>query len=358
MKMYKNTLLAVVILTSTAAPAAEIYNKDGNKLDLYGSIRARHYFSDDTTIDGDNTYFRLGIKGMTKINDELTGFGQWEYNIQGNRAESDGSDGTKTRYAYAGLKYADLGSIDYGRNSGVLYDVASITDYAPIFDIMTDSYTDGFLTGRANGLLTWRNTNFFGLNDNLKFALQYQGKNGSGSNNSSRSVYGSNGDGAGASVSYDFDWGGSLLAAYGNSRRTAEQEALAYGAGKHAEMWATGFKYDSGSLYAAVKYSQGYNITPIKNYGYANKSENFEVYTRYVFDNGIIPGIGWFQSRGKDIENSGDIYLMKYLDINLSWFLNKNFFTYVDYKINQLDKNTPFSISTDDTFGVGMTWQF
>ena len=56
MKMYKNTLLAVVILTSAAAPAAEIYNKDGNKLDLYGSIRARHYFSDDKTIDGDNTY--------------------------------------------------------------------------------------------------------------------------------------------------------------------------------------------------------------------------------------------------------------------------------------------------------------
>ncbi|STW78929.1 outer membrane pore protein E [Klebsiella michiganensis] len=72
----------------------------------------------------------------------------------------------------------------------------------------------------------------------------------------------------------------------------------------------------------------------------------------------LFPALGWFQSRGKDIENSGDIYLMKYLDINLSWFLNKNFFTYVDYKINQLDKNTPFSISTDDTFGVGMTWQF
>ena len=75
-----------MVILSAAAPAAEIYNKDGNKLDLYGSIRARHYFSDDTTIDGDNTYFRLGIKGMTKINDELTGFGQWEYNIQGNRA--------------------------------------------------------------------------------------------------------------------------------------------------------------------------------------------------------------------------------------------------------------------------------
>ncbi|WP_266098891.1 hypothetical protein [Klebsiella michiganensis] len=31
---------------------------------------------------------------------------------------------------------------------------------------MTDSYTDGFLTGRANGLLTWRNTNFCGSRQN------------------------------------------------------------------------------------------------------------------------------------------------------------------------------------------------
>ncbi|MGP4883672.1 porin, partial [Klebsiella pneumoniae] len=40
---------------------------------------------------------------------------------------------------YIASATADLGSIDYGRNSGVLYDVASITDYAPIFDIMTSS---------------------------------------------------------------------------------------------------------------------------------------------------------------------------------------------------------------------------
>ena len=28
------------------ANAAEIYNKDGNKLDLYGRVNAKHYFSD------------------------------------------------------------------------------------------------------------------------------------------------------------------------------------------------------------------------------------------------------------------------------------------------------------------------
>lgn len=358
MKANKIAILVALICTSGISHAAEIYNQDGNKLDLYGSVRARHYFSDDNTVNGDNSYVRLGFRGLTQINDNLTGFGQWEYNIQANHSEAEGTEGNKTRFGFAGLKYRNWGSLDYGRNGGIIYDVASITDYAPIFDILTDSYTDGFMTGRAGGLLTYRNNNLFGLTDNVKFALQYQGKNSVDTNNGSRSVYTANGDGAGMSMSYDFDWGGTLLAAYSNSKRTQAQEALAYGNGERAEMWATGFKYSLEGLYAAVKYSQGYNITPIKNYGYANKTENFETYLRYTFENGIIPGIGWFQSKGKDIEGYGNVYLMKYLDVNLSYFFNKNFFTYADYKINRLADNTPFGISTDDTFGIGMTYQF
>jgi predicted porin len=358
MKVMKFTLLAVAVVLPAISQGAEIYNKDGNKLDLYGSVRARHYFSDDTSVDGDNSYVRLGFKGQTKINDKLTGYGQWEYNIQANHSEAEGDEGNKTRYGFAGLKYDQWGSIDYGRNNGVLYDVASITDYAPIFDHLTDSYTDGFMTGRATGVLTYRNTTFFGLSDNVNFALQYQGKNGAGSNNSGRTVYTSNGEGAGASASYSFDWGGTVLAAYGNSHRTAAQEALAYGDGERAEMWALGFKYNPGQFYAAIKYSEGQNITPIRGYGFANKTQNFEVYSRYVFENGIVPGIGWFQSQGKEIEGYGDVYLAKYLDVNVAYFLNKNFLVYTDYKINQLDKNTPFGISTDDSFGVGMTYQF
>jgi predicted porin len=32
------------------------------------------------------------------------------------------------------------------------------------------------MTGRANGVATYRNTDFFGLVEGLNFALQYQGK--------------------------------------------------------------------------------------------------------------------------------------------------------------------------------------
>ena len=72
--MMKRNILAVVVpalLVAGAANAAEIYNKDGNKLDLYGKAVGLHYFSDSDGNDGDNTYARLGFKGETQINDQL-----------------------------------------------------------------------------------------------------------------------------------------------------------------------------------------------------------------------------------------------------------------------------------------------
>lgn len=75
----KLKLVAVAVTSMLAAGvvnAAEIYNKDGNKLDLYGKVTGLHYFSDDTDNDGDKTYVRLGFKGETQINDQLSGYGQ------------------------------------------------------------------------------------------------------------------------------------------------------------------------------------------------------------------------------------------------------------------------------------------
>lgn len=74
--MMKRNILAVVIpalLVAGAANAAEVYNKDGNKLDIYGKTVGLHYFSDSAADDGDQTYARLGFKGETQINSELSG---------------------------------------------------------------------------------------------------------------------------------------------------------------------------------------------------------------------------------------------------------------------------------------------
>ncbi|MFZ4221527.1 porin, partial [Enterobacter ludwigii] len=76
MKLKVLSLLVPALLAAGAAHAAEIYNKDGNKLDLYGKVDGLHYFSDDKGADGDQSYARVGFKGETQVNDQLTGYGQ------------------------------------------------------------------------------------------------------------------------------------------------------------------------------------------------------------------------------------------------------------------------------------------
>ncbi|XNM65591.1 porin [Escherichia coli] len=112
MKVKVLSLLVPALLVAGAANAAEVYNKDGNKLDLYGKIDGLDHLRNKSS-DGDQTYMRLGIKGETQINDQLTGYGQWEYNVQANNTESS-SDQAWTRLRSAGLKFGDAGSFDYG----------------------------------------------------------------------------------------------------------------------------------------------------------------------------------------------------------------------------------------------------
>ncbi len=63
------TMAAAAVMAAGMANAAEIYNKDGNKLDLYGKVDGLHYFSSDRSKDGDQSYIRMGFKGETQIND-------------------------------------------------------------------------------------------------------------------------------------------------------------------------------------------------------------------------------------------------------------------------------------------------
>lgn len=174
--MNKSTLAIVVsIIASASVHAAEVYNKNGNKLDVYGKVKAMHYMSDYDSKDGDQSYVRFGFKGETQINDQLTGYGRWEAEFASNKAESDSSQ-QKTRLAFAGLKLKDIGSFDYGRNLGALYDVEAWTDMFPEFGGDSSAQTDNFMTKRASGLATYRNTDFFGIVDGLDLTLQYQGK--------------------------------------------------------------------------------------------------------------------------------------------------------------------------------------
>ncbi|EDJ2581039.1 porin OmpC [Salmonella enterica] len=379
------TAVAGAVMAAGMANAAEIYNKDGNKLDLYGKVDGLHYFSSNKNKDGDQSYMRLGFKGETQINDRVTGYGQWEYQINTNRPEdgdTSNSPQSYTRLAFAGLSFGNAGSIDYGRNYGVLYDIGAWTDMLPEFG--NDSYenSDNFMTGRANGLLTYRNNGFFGLVDGLNFALQYQGKNdgnnwkgdtwdGTPLSNNSRKIAGQNGDGFGLSATYDAGMGISAGAAYTNSNRTSEQKYRDDG-GNKAEAWTAGLKYDANDVYLAANYTQTRNMTWFniadnsrigqdnqKDYDgdFAHKTDNWEIVAQYQFDSGLRPSVAYLQSRARNT-GYGDFDLVKYADVGTTYNFNKNMSAYVDYKINLLKADNPAGLNTDNIVATGLVYQF
>ena len=380
--MMKRNILAVIIpaiLVAGSVNAAEIYNKDGNKLDFYGKVVGERGFNtndaneDKGTKKGssDASYGQIGFKGETQINSDLVGFGRWEYRAKASKAE--GNQDNVTRLAFAGLKAGEAGSLSYGRNHGIVYDVESYTDMAPSFSGETwGGNVDNFMNNRTTGVLTYRNTDFFGHVEGLNFGIQYQGKNDRGNETKD------NGDGLGYSVEYNFAEGFALTGAYSNSNRTGKQKTdLANGA-KHAEAFAFGAKYDANNIYMAAVYAETRNMSNVKD-GIApaatrddvkdiaaGKTENLEMIVQYQFDFGLRPSLSFVHSKGKDMNINGqkvDAVLAKYIQVGTYYYFNKNFSVYGDYRINMLKTGEAEItdggwIGSDNQGVVGVAYQF
>lgn len=367
MKQGYLALVVLAVLLAGTAGAAEIYNKDGNKLDLTGKADGLHYFSGNDGNNGDNSYVRFGFKGQTQISDQLTGYGQWQYQAALNNAESQGTINDHTRLGYTGLKFGDAGSFDYGRNYGVAYDIGAWTDVLPEFG--GDTYgADNFMFQRANGLATYRNNHFFGLVDGLSMALQYQGKNGNASESpNGRQVTRQNGDGWGLSATYAINEGLSVGGALFSSDRTNDQNAAGVlGQGDKAAAYVGGVKYDANNVYLAAMFNKAYNATRFgsattRAFGFADKAENWELVAQYQTDFGLRPSLAFVTSRGTQIENYGKQNLKKYIDIAATYYFNKNMSTYIDYQINLLRENQfiqDANLNTNNVLALALVYQF
>lgn len=358
--------LTVLALIAGSASAAEIYSKDGNKLDLYGKVKGEHDFVSGNG-NSDATYARLGFKGETQISEGITGFGQFEH--QFNASQPEGSQTEATRLAFAGIDMGDFGSIDYGRNYGVVYDIGSYADNLTEFG--GDSYqnADNYMTGRSTGLLTYRNRNFFGLVDGLAFAAQYQGAN------ERKNSLKSNGEGFGTSLQYAIgDSGATIGAAYAKSKTTDGKDSFGTRTanGDNAEVWTIGTKYEANGLYLATTYAEGHNINPISLPGsaaawnapnidiiaFADKTKAFETMAAYTFDFGLTPSVGYVESRNY-YDGIGDAFTTKYVQLGATYNFNKNFAVDAAYKINLVKSNlADYGIATDDSVVLGATYQF
>ena len=380
----KRNLLAIAIpallIAGTASASIEVWNKDGNKVDFYGRVYALNYLTDrnNQTGEGDKTTARLGMSGETQISDSLSGYGRWEYEAK------TGSDAdNETRYAYAGLNFGDFGSFDYGRNDGVLKTLTSYTDVLPEFGGDASNNDIYALTARTKAVATYRNSNFFGLVNGLRFAVQYadNGDNSSTQylNKHDRTDHDS-AEAWGSVIDWDvLDSGLSIGAGYAQT-----------GGHKDAKAWSAGAKYNNDNLYLAALYIQGK-----QKYGWEKasstsntddlKTKGFELVAQYGIDfevGRLTPSVAYIQHKVQDASSfsrSGDAGLkgndlVKYVDVGLTYDFNKNLSAIVDYKINLLDKDdigarralyedgtfskSQIKATAKDTVALGLIYQF
>ena len=175
MKVKLLALAIPTLLTATATQAATVYNKDGSTLDLYGRAVGMYYGSDNQEIRGDESYIRLGLKGETALGNNLTGLGQFEYNLP-----TAGSDNDELRLGFAGIRHDTFGTLTYGRQDGLMGMVNDYTDVLPEWggDGLGKA-TEVFGTGRTNGLLKYA-FNYQGLTLGAQFTGKNDPQNNSG----------------------------------------------------------------------------------------------------------------------------------------------------------------------------------
>jgi predicted porin len=354
----KRNLLAIAIPALLVAGAAnasiEVWNKDGNKLNINGRVKAVNHITDrDNELDkeGDNTEARLGFTGETQITDSVTGYGRAEWNTKANGGS------VETRYAFAGLNFGDIGSIDYGKNDGIVKAITSYTDVLPEFGGDASNKDFYLLSERTTGVVTYRNSNLFGLVDGFNFALQYADE---ANGKTSEGAYGLN---------FDYkilDTGLSLTGAYARAE------------GGNNRTWGTGLKYETKDLYVAAIYVDGKTkdntgtgtveytdvngnvANKTETYSYDEKFRGFEVVAQYGIDfevGRLTPSIAYVQHKSKVDGYIAD--LVKYVEVGASYDFSKNITAIVDYKINLLDEDDAGSkANSKDTVGLGLIYQF
>ncbi|MCO6538689.1 MAG: porin [Gilliamella sp.] len=399
----KRNLLAIAIpalLVAAGANASiEVWNKDGNKVDFYGRVKAANNITDrGQKGEGDDTSARLGMSGQTQITDSVTGYGRWEYEAKAGKSK-DGS--SEVRYAFAGLNFGDAGSFDYGRNDGVLKAITAYTDVLPQFGGDAANNEWHVLSERTKAVATYRNNNFFGLTDDISFALQYadngdavkdfenkkwldpvSGTTKDRINHKSKEAWGAN-------VQWNiFDTGLTAGAGYAQTSKSDSRQST----------WATGLKYDNYNLYLGANYFQSKHKNAVGTYGLIGdyvyhirdtdlKVRGFELVAQYGIDlevGRLTPSLAYVQHKVKssDYDNFSKYGYRwkyrgfnspeaKYVSVGATYDLNKNFSTIVEYKFNLLDRKDFGAASntenprghdtkpgTKDVLGVGLIYQF
>lgn len=315
------TLIALAVSAAaltTGAHAAELYNQDGNSIDMGGRAEARLSLKDGKAED--KTRVRLNFLGKAQITDSLYGVGFYEGEFVTNPTTITDADGKKTtfdsldnRYAYAGLG-GTFGEITYGKNDGAL---GVITDFTDIMAYHGNSAAMKInVADRADNMLTYQGEfNNLGLKASYRFADRTE-LNAAGNpvtGNEEVASYGdNNADGYSLSSIYALGETGLALGAGYASQYSGADEQNEY-------MLAA--SYAINDLYFATTFTDG------------KVQEKDGDYTGYEFAAAYTMGQTVFTSTYNNAETNKETSADN-IAIDATYYFQPNFRGYVSYNFN------------------------
>lgn len=152
--------LAVAALAATSANAATVYNQDGTKVDVGGSVRLKLEKVDGKRTDLADNGSRLTVNASQDLGEGLSAVSQLEIRF----SDKAFGDQVKNTRLWAGFKYADLGTLTFGKQltNG---DDAGLSDFSYLYGGINQ------VVGGGDRVVKFRSASFNGFSFGADYAF-------------------------------------------------------------------------------------------------------------------------------------------------------------------------------------------
>ncbi len=325
----KKTLIALAVpalLVASAANAATVYEKDGQKFEVTGRAKA-NYFNDaavdangstnnaedssGSTIEGSG---RLGLRGSSAINDTWSAIARVEWTVAGQSSDNGTFD---VRHMYAGFDGSQYGTLIAGQTDTAFYAVVAPTDIFNEWGSAGNSYW-GYRGGAANfggrqeGQIIYSNS-FGGFRGGVSYRLSEE--TDSFADKSLDKSYAGN-------LGYDFGFGvGVTVAADQYDSQDGQDDQSDWGL-------STSYGTFGEGLYLAGVYTQ----SDIEQAGIENTHKGYELAATYTLANGL-----GFLSGYNYTEDENDVELTDEFLVGAMYNFSSNLLGYTEFVLDQRD---------------------
>jgi outer membrane protein OmpU len=323
---------------ATGANAAELYNQDGNSVEMGGRAEARLSLKDGKAED--KTRIRLNFLGKVEIQDGLYGVGfyEGEFTTNENGGATDNEDSTDitNRYTYAGLG-GTFGEVTYGKNEGAL---GVITDFTDIMAYHGNSAADKIaVADRSDNMLSYKGQfQDLGLKASYRFADR--------SENAAGEYVDNNADGYSLSAIYAIGETGVKLGA-GYADQDQSNEYMLSGSYAISDLYFAGV-FTDGEKAAAFKDSVDYT--------------GYELAAAYTLGQTVFTTT--YNNAETNDETSADN-----IAIDATYYFKPNFRGYVSYNFNLISEgdkigstaqlsSSATSADAEDEIALGLRYDF